>query len=88
MGFSLNTDNNNRALRVGVIGMGPVGCILAAHLKEAGAPVALDLRFPKSVNRNWLRAKTSQVEDDFCIQRMTQLKRLTVRLSRRCLAPG
>jgi 2-dehydropantoate 2-reductase len=33
------TNNNNDQLRVGVIGMGPVGTILAAHLAEAGAYV-------------------------------------------------
>jgi 2-dehydropantoate 2-reductase len=33
------TTNNNNQLRVGIVGMGPVGCILATHLKEAGAHV-------------------------------------------------
>ena len=33
--------NNNNGLRVGVIGLGPVGCILAAHLIEGGAHVAV-----------------------------------------------
>jgi 2-dehydropantoate 2-reductase len=33
----LNPDNHQ--LRVGIVGMGPVGCILAAHLIEAGAHV-------------------------------------------------
>ncbi|MCC6476402.1 2-dehydropantoate 2-reductase [bacterium] len=31
--------SDNKQLRVGVVGMGPVGCILAAHLIEAGAHV-------------------------------------------------
>jgi 2-dehydropantoate 2-reductase len=33
--------NNNNGLRVGIVGLGPVGCILAAHLIEGGAHVAV-----------------------------------------------
>ena len=38
---SAAADSNvgNGSLRVGIVGMGPVGCILAAHLIEAGANV-------------------------------------------------
>lgn len=32
-----NGDSNNNQLRIGVVGMGPVGSILVAHLVEAGA---------------------------------------------------
>jgi len=32
-------ETNTHQLRVGIIGMGPVGCILATHLKEAGAHI-------------------------------------------------
>ncbi|OGC93706.1 MAG: hypothetical protein A2W25_06305 [candidate division Zixibacteria bacterium RBG_16_53_22] len=35
----MNQNNNNGNLRVGIIGTGPVGTILTAHLKEAGALV-------------------------------------------------
>ena len=35
----MNQNINNDQLRVGVIGTGPVGLILTAHLKEAGALV-------------------------------------------------
>ncbi len=35
----VDNSNGNGQLRVGVVGMGPVGCILAAHLIQAGAYV-------------------------------------------------
>ncbi|HWR83962.1 MAG TPA: ketopantoate reductase family protein [Candidatus Deferrimicrobium sp.] len=35
----MSTGNNNNQLRVGIIGVGPVGTTLAAHLKDAGATV-------------------------------------------------
>ena len=35
------TNNNSSAKRFAVVGLGPVGLILAAHLKEAGCDVAL-----------------------------------------------
>ncbi|NOY05108.1 MAG: 2-dehydropantoate 2-reductase [Chlorobi bacterium] len=40
-----NNNNNNNKLRVGVVGMGPVGCILATYLIKAGVfTVVCDVR--------------------------------------------
>jgi 2-dehydropantoate 2-reductase len=39
--MSKNNNNNNNGLRIGVIGIGPVGAVLGAHLIEAGAFVVL-----------------------------------------------
>jgi 2-dehydropantoate 2-reductase len=42
--------NNNSQMRVGVIGTGPVGLILTAHLKEAGAHVVPCDVFPNKID--------------------------------------
>lgn len=42
--------NNNNKLRVGIIGTGPVGSTLAAHLKEAGAMVIPCDVFPEKID--------------------------------------
>lgn len=39
LGSTMTSNNGNNQLRVGIVGMGPVGCILAAHLIEAGVDV-------------------------------------------------
>lgn len=39
--MSENNKNNNNGLRIGVVGIGPVGAVLGAHLIEAGAFVVL-----------------------------------------------
>ncbi len=46
----MDATNNNHKLRVGIIGTGPVGATLAAHLKEAGALVIPCDVFPEKID--------------------------------------
>lgn len=47
----MSHENNDYRLRVGIVGLGPVGSVLAVHLKEAGALVVPCDVFPKKIEK-------------------------------------
>ena len=64
------SNNNNDPLRIGIIGMGPVGCVLAAHLIEAGAFVVPCDIMPKKMDK----IKKSGIQLKYTIQKKVKFE--------------
>lgn len=49
--MAAKNNNNNNQLRIGIIGLGPVGCVLAAHLIESDAFVVVCDIMPQKMDK-------------------------------------